>query len=308
MIDVSRVRGIIFDYGGTIDSNGVHWAEVIWQAYQAENIPITKEQFREAYIYGERTLGKNPIIQPHHTFLDMLKIKIEIQYSMFNVGASCSRPLDSKFHNPVRDLILVDQDSKFHNPVRDFIWVDQDSKFHNPVRDLIWVDQDSDLPLPPPEGDKCALSPAGGGEGGGSCSHIADRCYAYARASVENARPVIEWLAGKYPLVMVTNFYGNMRSVLKDFQIDHFFPVIIESATAGVRKPDPQIFRLGVEALQLPANEVVVIGDSYDKDIVPAKTTGCQTIWLKNTGWNAYTGNETADLIISDFAELKKML
>jgi len=107
---------------------------------------------------------------------------------------------------------------------------------------------------------------------------------------------------------MVTNFYGNMRSVLKDFQIDHFFPVIIESATAGVRKPDPQIFRLGVEALQLPANEVVVIGDSYDKDIVPAKTTGCQTIWLKNTGWNAYTGNETADLIISDFAELKKML
>jgi len=68
MIDVSRVRGIIFDYGGTIDSNGVHWAEVIWQAYQAENIPITKEQFREAYIYGERTLGKNPIIQPHIRF------------------------------------------------------------------------------------------------------------------------------------------------------------------------------------------------------------------------------------------------
>ena len=268
MIDVNKIRGILFDYGGTIDSNGVHWAEVIWQAYQAENIPITKEQFREAYIHGERTLGKNPIIQPHHTFLDMLKLKIEIQFSKFNVvGASCSRPSVPRYQI-----------------------------------------SDSYLPLPPPEGDRCVLSPSGGGKGGGSCFRIADRCYEYARASVENARPVIEWLAGKYPIVMVTNFYGNMRSVLKDYQIDHFFPIIIESAIVGVRKPDPLIFRLGVEALQLQANEVVVIGDSYDKDIVPAKATGCQTIWLKNTGWNAYTGNETADLIISDFSELRKWL
>jgi len=252
MLDVTRIRGILFDYGGTIDSNGVHWAEVIWQAYQAENIPITKEHFREAYVHGERTLGKNPIIQPHHTFLDMLKIKIEIQRSP-------PQPPRRGGERAIEEQFLPE--------------------------------------IPPP---------LRGGTGWGS--HIADRCYEYARASIENARPVIEWLAGKYPLVMVTNFYGNMRSVLKDFQIDHFFPVIIESAIVGVRKPDPQIFGLGVEALQLQANEVVVIGDSYDKDIVPAKTTGCQTIWLKKTGWNAYTGNETADLTISDFAELRKWL
>jgi len=229
MIDVDSIRGVLFDYGGTIDTNGVHWAEVIWQAYQHENVPVTKELFREAYIHGERTLGKNPLIKPHHTFLDMLRIKIGIQF--------CHIPL-------------------------------------------------------------------GGTEG----RRIADYCYAYARSSVEHARPVIEWMAGRYKIALVSNFYGNIATVLQDFGIDRFFPTIIESAVVGVRKPDPQIFRLGVEALKMRANEVVVIGDSYDKDIIPATAVGCQTIWLKNTGWSEYTGTETADLIISDIAELREQL
>lgn len=58
MIDTTRIKGLLFDYGGTIDSNGLHWAEVIWQAYEALQVPVSKEVFREAYVYGERTLGK----------------------------------------------------------------------------------------------------------------------------------------------------------------------------------------------------------------------------------------------------------
>ena len=36
----TKIKGIIFDYGGTIDSRGDHWSEVIWKAYPAENIKI----------------------------------------------------------------------------------------------------------------------------------------------------------------------------------------------------------------------------------------------------------------------------
>ena len=74
MFEPDKIKGIIFDYGGTIDSNGMHWAEVIWMAYQAEEVPVSKETFRNAYVHGERTLGKNPIVKPHHTFLDMLRL------------------------------------------------------------------------------------------------------------------------------------------------------------------------------------------------------------------------------------------
>jgi len=237
MINFNQIRGVLFDYGGTIDSNGVHWAEVIWMAYQTENLPVSKEVFRYAYVHGERVLGKNPLIKPHHTFFDLMQIKIGIQFE--------------------------------------------------------WLKKEQYLTKEKINTRKY---------------RIADFCYNYARASVENASPVIEWIASKYPLVLVSNFYGNMATVLKDFRINHFFSTIIESAVVGVRKPDPQIFRLGVQALHLQEYETVAIGDSYDKDIVPAMATGCKTIWLKNSGWNEYKGNEKADIIISDFSELRKWL
>ncbi len=39
MFKLDKVKGILFDYGGTIDSNGMHWAEVIWMAYEALKVP-----------------------------------------------------------------------------------------------------------------------------------------------------------------------------------------------------------------------------------------------------------------------------
>ena len=39
------IKGIIFDYGGTIDTGGDHWSEVIWRAYQEEGVPISKNSY-----------------------------------------------------------------------------------------------------------------------------------------------------------------------------------------------------------------------------------------------------------------------
>lgn len=61
-------KGYIFDYGGTLDTAGRHWGKVLWHAYSRHNIPVTEEQFREAYVHAERTLGSHPIIQPEYTF------------------------------------------------------------------------------------------------------------------------------------------------------------------------------------------------------------------------------------------------
>ena len=38
-----ELKGIIFDYGGTIDTNSRHWAEVLWEKYQLFQVPVTKE-------------------------------------------------------------------------------------------------------------------------------------------------------------------------------------------------------------------------------------------------------------------------
>lgn len=237
MFDLSTVQGIIFDYGGTIDSNGTHWAEVLWKSYQDFGVPVTKEQFREAYVYGERYLATNPVILPEHNFYDLLKIKVDIQ-----VGYLIDKGLLSK--NDKSDSYILD---------------------------------------------------------------ISEQCYTFVQEIISKEKSILSVLKQRYPMVLVSNFYGNVGAVIDDFGLTEFFDDIIESAVVGVRKPDPAIFALGVDRLGLPASNIVVIGDSFSKDIVPARKNGCQTIWLKGPGWGDDEEGATADVIITDFMELKSL-
>ena len=63
------------------------------------------------------------------------------------------------------------------------------------------------------------------------------------------------------------------------------FRHVVESAVVGVRKPDPAIFQLAANALQLPPSDIVVVGDSYEKDLLPARAIGCRTVWVKGEEW-----------------------
>lgn len=210
------IKGIIFDYGGTIDSRGVHWSEVIWDGYQAAQVPVTKEQFRDSYVVAERELAKVRHILPNDNFHDLLlkKMRIELQDLVEKGVYKCD------------DI--------------------------EPV-----------------------------------AATIAQFCYDAARNSIEEARPTLEILSQHYPMMLVSNFYGNVDSVLRDFDLRRYFRGVIESAVVGVRKPNPVIFKLGVDVLELEPNDVLVVGDSLKKDILPAESIGCQTLWLKGKGWTA---------------------
>ena len=106
-------------------------------------------------------------------------------------------------------------------------------------------------------------------------------------------------------MVLVSNFYGNINEVLREFGLDKYFQAVIESAAVGIRKPDSRIFSLGVEKLGLAAEEVMVVGDSFYKDIEPGIKAGCQTAWFKGPGWTDKTYDERVpDKVITDLAQL----
>ena len=110
-------------------------------------------------------------------------------------------------------------------------------------------------------------------------------------------------------MVLVSNFYGNISVVLHEFGFDGMFEKIIESAVVGIRKPDPRIYMLGVETLQMKPEEVVVIGDSFKKDIIPAKKIGCTAIWIKGETWTDENNDESLpDTIITDLKQLIDIL
>ena len=122
---------------------------------------------------------------------------------------------------------------------------------------------------------------------------LADGGYAVAKGVVNNARKVLQKVEKKYKMVLVSNFYGNIRTILEDFGLLCHFEEVIESSVVGVRKPDPAIFALGVEALDFSPEQVAVVGDSYTKDILPAHSIGCHTVWLKGIGWEPEEHDET---------------
>ena len=106
-------------------------------------------------------------------------------------------------------------------------------------------------------------------------------------------------------MALVSNFYGNIGVVLDEFGLGGLFDHVVESAVVGIRKPDPRIFTLGVEALGLEPDDVVVVGDSYGNDIVPAKRSGCHAVWLKGEGWTDEMHDETLpDAVITDLSQL----
>ena len=72
----------------------------------------------------------------------------------------------------------------------------------------------------------------------------------------------------------------------------------------GVRKPNPTLFRLGVDALEMVASDVLVVGDSLKKDIVPAESLGCQVLWLKGKGWTADEDAQTHPHTITHLAQV----
>lgn len=48
----------------------------------------------------------------------------------------------------------------------------------------------------------------------------------------------------------------------------------------GVSKPDKEFFHAALRVLQRPATEIVMIGDTYKNDILPAMELGMKTIWV----------------------------
>ena len=273
------IKGIIFDYGGTLDTRGDHWSEVLWQGYEhfgigvaadeevEPGVSIHKQAFRDAYVYGERALAVNPIVTPDFHFEDILREKLILELN-FLAG---------------KELLETGKDD-----------AEKQAKLGN----------DSDASS---ESLLLSLSDS-------EINQIAVDMAHYINAKTldllnENKQVLEHLKQAGYPMVLVSNFYGNINQVLKDAEIDGYFKEVIESAVVGVRKPNPAIFALGVCALDLPASQVLVVGDTYGKDIIPAHKLGCHTLWIKGLQWEEKQVDESIpDGIIRKLSEMEEFL
>lgn len=58
----------------------------------------------------------------------------------------------------------------------------------------------------------------------------------------------------------------------------------------------------------LEPHQTLVIGDSLDKDILPARAIGCHTAWLKGEGWDDNDAGIDMPCRIDTLTELYRIL
>lgn len=193
---------ILFDYGGTLDSDGRHWLTRFFALYGEAGLDIPEPEITRAFYhavdtcYGDTrvaSLGLKPLIDYHvHLQFDALGIRDELN----------ERRLAGKFHSD------------------------------------------------------CA-------------SFLKDRIGLLGRMKTS------------YRLGIVSNFYGNLETILREAGLSRFFEVVVDSNRVGLRKPDPEIFLLALTRLKLKGSEVIFVGDSLARDVIPAMKTGMKAVWLK---------------------------
>ena len=224
------MKSILFDFGGTIDTDGVHWSEKYWELYERFRTGIPKPEFERSFVQSEGELLADDEL-PTSTFFRTLQKQLTLQFR------------------------------------------------------ILGLDVQSDL-LP----------------------KMVDACYEDVKQTIGGARNILAGLRKKYVLGVVSNFYGNLEIVCKEFKLDGLFDARIDSSVVGVRKPDPEIFLLALRQLKADPSTSFVVGDSYERDIVPAKQAGCRTIWLKGKSWTIPTSTGAADYTVLKFREIVSIL
>src|SRR5262249_21112001 len=75
----------------------------------------------------------------------------------------------------------------------------------------------------------------------------------------------------------------NVERILGENGFGSLLATVIDSNRVGVSKPDPAIFALAVGELGCRPEEVLYVGDSFDKDVVGARGAGLRSAWLTST-------------------------
>ncbi|MBI5402993.1 MAG: HAD family hydrolase [Ignavibacteriae bacterium] len=223
-------KAIIFDFGGTIDTGGIHWSVMFEDAYKKAGLNIPEEKFNRAYVQADddlKKIAKDGI----KSYPDLLKKQTELQFKYLD------KEKERETINKIADYIVKEMND-----------------------------------------------------------------------SVEISKSILTGLKKKYSLALVSNFYGNLEEMCASIGLCEFFDVLIDSEKEGIEKPHPGIFSLALKKMNANPENTYVVGDSYERDIVPAKILGCKTIWLKNKSFKENKETDSADYIIGDLKELSGRL
>lgn len=110
---------------------------------------------------------------------------------------------------------------------------------------------------------------------------ISRRFLTESREYIRQIKPLLERLHQSHPLAVVSNFYGNLDSVLESEGLLNLFEVVSDSGAIGCMKPEPGIFLHALRALGVKPQDSWMVGDSLERDMRGAESLGMRHAWLQ---------------------------
>jgi YjjG family noncanonical pyrimidine nucleotidase len=97
---------------------------------------------------------------------------------------------------------------------------------------------------------------------------------------VEGARQVLDYLHGRYEVAIITNGFKEVQyEKIKKSELSKYFRKIFISEEIGAQKPGRPIFEYAIKSMNAPKKSSLMIGDSWDVDIVGAMNFGIDQVY-----------------------------
>jgi YjjG family noncanonical pyrimidine nucleotidase len=98
---------------------------------------------------------------------------------------------------------------------------------------------------------------------------------------VEGARLVLDHLHGRYEVAIITNGFKEVQyDKIRKSELSKYFRKIFISEEIGAQKPRKQIFEYALKSMNAPKKSSLMIGDSWDADIVGAMNFGIDQVYF----------------------------
>ncbi len=224
------IQALLFDMGGTLDGDGLHWLDRFVDLYAAAGESFPRERLRAAFDDAERRAGVDEV---------MLRA-------------------------PLAEMV---------------------------ARHLTW--QFAHLGLDDPR----------------LRAQLADRFVEQVRDAARANVGLLSTLKARgFALGIVSNGCGNVDVLCHDLGYMPYLSVVVDSRRVGLSKPDPAIYLCAAGRLGLPPSAIMMVGDSFDRDVMPARAVGMKTAWLRGPSTRECADPSAVDVHLLALAELPAKL
>ena len=96
---------------------------------------------------------------------------------------------------------------------------------------------------------------------------------------------LLEYLQPRYRMHILSNGFREVQyKKIENSGLKPYFDKIILSEDAGINKPHPDMFTYALKNTNSRRNQTLMIGDSWDADILGAQQSRINQIWFNPTG------------------------